>query len=239
MMDSTAQNVLADLKTKVKDTYDAIATQYNDWHGRNETTRGYFLNQLLSLLPDGQERQLSVLEIGCGAALISTKMLLARPGIHVIANDISAAQIELAKKNLAEISEIDESRVTFKDGDMMQLSFPTGSLDAVVGLYSVIHLPREEQSELLTRIYGWLRPGGHMLVNFTPDDNEGRVNPNWLAEKGWMFWSGWGPERTAELLKGAGFDILTAEFKGDIGDSAFTGSLRRRNNSKRSALMRP
>lgn len=221
VMDSTRNKIPADLKRRVKKSYDAIATKYNDWHGRNETTREYFLKQLLKLLPEGDNRQLSVLELGCGAALTSTRMLLARPGIHVIANDMSAAQLEKARQNLSEFSEADVNCVTFKEGDMMQLSFPNGSLDAVVGLYSVIHLPREEQSELLTRIAGWLRPGGHMLINFTPDDNEAKVNPSWLAEEGWMFWSGWGQERTAELLKGDGFEILSAELQGDIGDSSF------------------
>lgn len=220
-MNSNVQEVPADVKTKVKETYDAIATGYNQWHGRNETTREYFLGQLLKHMPHGQGRQLSVLELGCGAALTSTRMLLSRPGIQVIANDISSAQIEAAKKNLRELPEGAVDRVSFKEGDMMQLSFPNGSLDAVVGLYTVIHLPREEQSELLTRIAGWLRPGGHILINFTPTDDEAKVNPSWLVEKGWMFWSGWSPERTSELLTKNGFDILSAELQGDIGDSTF------------------
>lgn len=148
-------------------------------------------------------------------------MLLSRPGIHVIANDISAAQIQAARKNLLEVSEDAVDRVTFQEGDMMQLSFPDGSLDAVVGLYTVIHLPREEQSELLGRVAGWLKPGGHILINFTTTDDEGRVNPSWLVEKGWMFWSGWGPERTSELVKENGFDVLSAELRGDIGDATF------------------
>lgn len=220
-MDPTAQQVPADLKAKVKETYDSIAAEYNEWTGRNETTREDLLGGLLKLLPDGQGRQLTVLELGCGAALTSTRMMLSRPGIHVIANDMSAAQIESAKKNLSRFSEAAVDRVTFNEGDMMQLSFPSGSLDAVVGLYSLIHLPREEQSELLTRIAGWLKPGGHILVNFMSNGQEVKVNPNWLVEKGWMFWSGWGAERTTELVKGAGFEILKAELRGDVGDATF------------------
>lgn len=221
IMDSSRQDDPTDVKTKVKETYNAIATEYNKWHGRNETTQEYFLGQLLKLLPDGQDRPLSVLELGCGEALTSTRMLLSSPGINIIANDISPAQIQAARKNLCKLPEEAGDRVTFKEGDMMQLSFPDGSLDAVVGLYTVIHLPREEQSELLTRIAGWLKPGGHILINFTLDDEEGKVNPNWLVEKGWMFWSGWGPEHTSELLKRDGFDILGAELQGDVGDSSF------------------
>ncbi|KKY35545.1 putative methyltransferase type 11 [Diaporthe ampelina] len=222
-MDLMEQKVPADLKSKVKETYDTIATEYNEWTGRNEATREDFLRELLKLLPDAQGRRLTVLELGCGDALTSTRMLLSRPEIDVIANDMSATQIGSARKNLAlsEFAEVAEDRVTFKEGDMMQLCFPNGSLDAVVGLYSLIHLPRHEQSELLTRISSWLRPGGHMLVNFMSNGEEIRVNPNWLAEKGWMFWSGWGVERTTELVKAAGFDMLKAELRGDVGDASF------------------
>lgn len=220
-MDSTAQQVPADLKTRVKETYDSIAAEYNEWTGRNETTREDLLGALLELMPHGQDHQLTLLELGCGAALTSTRMILSRPDIDVVANDMSAAQIESAKKNLTGFSKADVYRVTFNEGDMMQLSFPSGSLDAVVGLYSLIHLPREEQSELLTRISGWLKPGGHILVNFMSDGQQAKVNPNWLVEKGWMFWSGWGAERTTELVKGAGFEILKAELRGDVGDATF------------------
>lgn len=223
-MNSTTEHVSqvpVDLKTKVRKTYDSIAAEYNRWHRRNETTLEDLLGEFLKLLPDAQHRQLTVLELGCGAAFSSMRLMLSRPAIHVIANDISVAQIESAKKNISELSEAAVDRVTFNEGDMMHLSFPSDSLDAVVGLYSLIHLPREEQSELITKISGWLRPGGHILVNFMSIGEDVKVNPNWLAEKGWMFWSGWGAERTTELVKGAGFEILKAELRGDIGDATF------------------
>lgn len=227
-MNSAVKQAPEDLKTKVKETYDSIAAEYNEWHGRNETTCEDLLGELMKLLPDGQDRELTVLELGCGAALTSMRMMLSRPGIQVIANDMSVAQIERAKKNLSKFSEAAVDRVAFREGDMMQLSFPSDSLDAVVGLYSLIHLPREEQSELLTRISDWLRPGGHILVNFLSNGEEAKINPNWLAEKGWMFWSGWGAERTNELVKGAGFEIIKAELRGDIGDSIFFWAIARK-----------
>lgn len=220
-MDVTKAQLPGDLKSKVKETYDAIAANYNEWTGRNETTREDFLKELLKLLPNDPNRRLTVLELGCGAALTSTKMLLSVPSVDVIANDMSAAQIESARENLANFAETAKDRVNFKEGDMMQLSFPDNSLDAVVGLYSVIHLPREEQSELVTRMSRWLRPGGHMLVNFTSGADEANINPNWIAEKGWMFWSGWGPEHTTKLLEAADFEILEGKLRGDPGDAIF------------------
>lgn len=46
-MESNVQEAPADIKAKVKETYDAIATEYNEWHGRNQTTSEYFLGQFL------------------------------------------------------------------------------------------------------------------------------------------------------------------------------------------------
>ncbi|KAL1871172.1 hypothetical protein Daus18300_004917 [Diaporthe australafricana] len=222
MMDSNKPQVPEDIKTKVKQTYNDIAAEYNAWTERNETTREDFLGRLLKLLPTTDpDRHLTVLELGCGAALTSTKTLLSVPGVNVVANDMSAAQIESAKKNLSKFSETAKDRVTWNEGDMMQLAFPDNSLDALVGLYSLIHLPREEQSELVARAFRWLRPGGHMLVNFTSGADEANINPNWLAEKGWMFWSGWGPENTAEIVKGAGFQIIESELRDEEGDASF------------------
>lgn len=206
-----------DLKERIKDTYDAIAVDYNSWTERSTATRAEFINKLIALLPTGQDRELSVLELGCGSGLPVTKMLVSVPNTKVIANDMSPAQVDLGRKNLAEF----EDRVDWKTGDMTQLTFPDGSLDAVVAMYSIIHLPREEQTEMVNKISRWLRPGGHMLVNFTSVADEANINPDWLADKGWMFWSGWGPDHMTKVIKDSGLDLQLSEIRGDPGDSLF------------------
>ncbi len=216
-MEATHTPIPQNLKVRIKDTYDLIAVDYNAWTERNTTTRVEFLDRLIALLPAGQERELSLLELGCGSGLPTTKMLLSVPNTRLFANDMSAAQIDLGMKNLAEFGD----RVSWKTGDMTQLSFPDNSLDAVIGMYSLIHLPREEQSDMVNKISRWLRPGGYMLVNFTSADHEANINPNWLAEKGWMFWSGWGLDHMTEVVKDSGLNLLTGELRGDPGDASF------------------
>ena len=44
--------------------------------------------------------------------------------------------------------------------DAASLDFPVESFDAVVSFYALIHLPQDEQQELLRKVAGWLRPGG-------------------------------------------------------------------------------
>lgn len=206
-----------DVKAKIQETYDAIAVDYNAWTERSTTTRLHYVEKLVKCLPEDKAGQISMLELGCGAGRPATEKLLSVPNATVFANDLSGAQIELARKNLAAFGD----RVTLHQGDMMQLTFDNASLDAVVGLYSLIHLPRDEQVALVGSIAQWLKTGGHLLVNFTPEAFEKGVEPDWLVDKGWMFWSGWGPERMLEILDAAGLEVLESELRGDPGDAVF------------------
>ena len=52
--------------------------------------------------------------------------------MSVTGNDLSTAQLDLARKNLAGY----EDRLTLVEGDMLGLAFPAGTFDAVTGFYS-------------------------------------------------------------------------------------------------------
>jgi ubiquinone/menaquinone biosynthesis C-methylase UbiE len=55
-----------------------------------------------------------------------------KPLIHVTGNDLSTAQLDLARKNLAGY----EDRLTLVEGDMLGLGFEGETFDAVTGFYS-------------------------------------------------------------------------------------------------------
>ncbi|KAJ7292178.1 hypothetical protein C8J57DRAFT_1212582 [Mycena rebaudengoi] len=100
----------------------------------------------------------------------------------------------------------------------MDLAFSDGALDAAVGLYSIIHLLRDEQKELLRRIGRWMRSGGWLLVNFAGKEIEGSVQMGWLEEEqevkesqNAMYWSSWGPADSRRLVQEAGFRIEVEE----------------------------
>ncbi|KAH5332324.1 hypothetical protein HBI23_071780 [Parastagonospora nodorum] len=74
---------------------------------------------------------------------------------------------------------------------MLALDFSNSALDAVTEFNSIMRLPREEQTQLMKKIAGWLEPGGYFLANFSADDLEKLEVDRWLDhEKVWMFWSG-------------------------------------------------
>ncbi|KAI5462778.1 methyltransferase [Mariannaea sp. PMI_226] len=218
------------LKERLKAGYDAIAPVYNAWTSQHSDARLKWLNLLLQLLPSAEQKpssSLSMLELGCGAGEPVTRHLLSTlPDVHITANDISTTQIALAKASIGNGK--GGATVTWREGDMMELSFADASLDAVVALYSVIHLPREEQTEMLARVAKWLRPGGVMLANFSAEEMAGVVTENWLDDKGWMYWSGWGAEGSMKMVQDAGLEVIKSELVDDPSDAKFLWVLAKR-----------
>ena len=190
------------LKADMKKAYDSMAPTYLTWTESNHDERLLRLSPLLKdLEANGQESKASVLELGCGAGVPCTQLLASNPRISVTANDISSAQIALARERLP-------SDVNLIEGDMMGLEFGAEKFDTVLAMYSVIHLPRDEQTEILRRIYAWLKPGGKFLANFSANDFEIAVNESWLGSKeGAVSWSGWGREKTIEIIREIGFEL--------------------------------
>jgi len=167
---SNDQVTSADLKARIKASYDAIAETYRDeFTDTEDPIRIDHLSRLVAKLRTEGGETAAVLELGCGAGIPATKFLLdsEKPLFHMTGNDISTTQLKLAKSNLAQYAD----RLTLVEGDMLALSFPSASLDAVTGFYSIIHLPREEQTLLMSKIVEWLKPGGYFLANFSVTAN--------------------------------------------------------------------
>jgi len=68
------------------------------------------------------------------------------------------------------------------------LSFRSASIDAVLALYSLFHIPREQHGDLLKAIANWLRPGGLIAAIMSCSDEPIGYEPDWLGA-GHLFWS--------------------------------------------------
>lgn len=216
---TSADAAPADLKQRLKNTYDEIAPKYNAWTNKHTAQRLDYLNNLLLRLPTDAR----VLELGCGGGVPVGQSILAHsPSIHLIANDLSNTQIALARESLS--AEAASGRVTFLEGDMTTLDISEHSLDAVVAIYSLIHLPRGEQVALLGTIARkWLKPGGYLLANFSDEDTgeKGVVFEGWMGPNGWTFYSGLGVEATRRAAEDVGFDVLLGEVAEDVVKAKF------------------
>jgi ubiquinone/menaquinone biosynthesis C-methylase UbiE len=149
----------------------------------------------------------------------------------MIANDISEAQLRLAASAaLSWSSAYSAPRIEFVHSDMLSLAFPPASFDAIMALYSVIHLPREEQKVMIEKLAAWVKPGGVMVVNFAEKESEGSVNEAWLGvQEGWMFWSSWGAERSVKMVEESGFEVLEREVVKDGDGGVFVWVVARKN----------
>jgi SAM-dependent methyltransferase len=209
------------IKERLRASYNYMAPKYNTWTERHHRLRQTYLDKLLDHCPElassDDNSKKYVLELGCGSGSPFLSTLLSRSSsVHVHANDLSDVQLETARNNLATY----EGRVEFHPGDMMKLDFAPGSLTSVVALYSIIHLPQEEQKEMMKRIGSWLVPGGVFLSTFVVNEASVVVEEKWMDEKGWMFWSGLGRDEVIKTLTHeAGLSIEHAVVEGDAEES--------------------
>jgi SAM-dependent methyltransferase len=185
-----------DPKELVEQGYDRIAECYLSWVESQPSPRERYAAKVLDSAPASPPR---VLELGCGAGYPITRMLLDR-GAQVVANDISARQLGLAKARCPQ--------ATFLMGDMAALSFGPGSFDGVVSFFTIPHLPRAEHAAMFSKIHAWLRPGGMFVFNLSAVDEE-EMYGDFLGHH--MFWSSHGVEESKALVTGVGFEVLEAD----------------------------
>jgi cyclopropane fatty-acyl-phospholipid synthase-like methyltransferase len=177
--------------------YDHMAEQYLATKDPEDPLALAALEDLASVVPQGA----AVLDLGCGAGVPATRWLAER-GFAVTGVDVSARQLELARRNVP--------TATFIKADMADLSFSPETFDAVVAFHSIIHVPRTEHPALLRRIHRWLKPGGIFLGTMTVTDYEGRED-DW---EGWgapMVWSHYDGDANVAMLRETGFELRYAE----------------------------
>ena len=189
----------------VESGYDAIADRYAEAinAGRGpETYFRSFLARVLELIPEGG----AVLDLGCGAGLVTADLTTRA---RVVGVDISAAQLELARRNAP--------AARFVRADMVDLAFARGSFDAVVAFWTLIHVPREVHASLFARVHGWLKPGGLFAGTLGSGDNPAEHVPNFYGAP--MYWSHFDGDTNRGFLRDAGFDLVQADEIEDEGET--------------------
>lgn len=193
----------------VRRGYDAISLAYRSDDGaaapssaQDVSRYAGWVQELAGLLP----ARATVLDLGCGAGIPATRELTAH-GLHVLGVDFSAVQLRRARL-LAPAASLVQA-------DMTELHLQAGSVDAVVSLYALIHVPLADQQGLFPRIRGWLRPGGHFLAIVGAGRWTG--TGHYLGAR--MFWDHADTRTYLRWLKTAGMTPLWHRFipEGDSG----------------------
>ena len=176
----------------VRTGYDKIGSSYNAM--RNREKNNLELDYFAKLLPINGH----VLDAGCGAGEPVAKYLVEH-GFQVTGIDLSPNILEIAKKQVP--------GANFLEGDMTHLNFSDQFFDGVVSLYAIWHISKHKHGLVFENFYRVLKPNGILFFNTGVHAMDG-VN-NFLGAQ--MYWSSPNPEKTLQLVKRAGFDIIREE----------------------------
>jgi SAM-dependent methyltransferase len=142
------------------------------------------LKAFFALLPDNG----LVLDFGCGPGQWAAKIRDA--GYNVVAMDASSEMAALAKEHF----DLDVSVATFEQWEAQ------GLYDGIWANFSLLHAPKSEIAEHLTRIHNALKPGGAFHIGTKLGDGENRDHLG-------RFYSYYREEELIGLLEAAGFTV--------------------------------
>lgn len=185
---------MEDPKRLVQSGYDGLRSAYRLHHEALDPARYVpWLEDLAARLPTAGR----VLELGCGDGIPAARFL--SPRFEYLGVDLSPVQIELARQQVPDAA--------FEVGDMTRLRFDENSFDAVLALYSIIHVPLDEQPALFDSIFRWLKPGGLFLAVLGAETWTG-TETDWIQPGTSMYWSHTDPATYRVWLETAGFSLL-------------------------------
>ena len=193
---------MKDPKDIVREGYNRVSFAYREDNPdkSKESFQNYkaWTDEIAEYLNEGD----SVLDLGCGCGVPSTKLLSEK--FDITGADISPVQIDRARKLV--------QNAKFICGDMCQLEFQTEQFDAIVCFYAIIHVPVAEQKKLLSSIWGWLKPSGNFLFSAGESQWTGEEK-DWLGVKNSsMYWSHADRNTYIQWLKEIGFTIVWDRF---------------------------
>lgn len=186
-----------DVTRLVREGYDVLSYRYRD-DDADEGQYAAWLAALKDRVPAGGR----VLDVGCGCG-VPVARSLAAAGFAVRGIDFSETQIERARQLVP--------AARFMQVDATRIAFGNGVFDAVVCLYTLIHMPLGKQPKLLRHIARWLRPGGWLLATTGSEAWTG-TEQSWLGGPAPMWWSQGDAADYRSWLREAGLDIIEESF---------------------------
>ena len=178
---------------QVADEYAALESAEAPWP-RLKRVRAFAAD-----LPRGSR----ILDVGCGNGLPATRELALRHEVTGV--DISEQQIARARSNVP--------TVTFIVGDVRDVDLPVAAFDAIVALYLIDNIAREDYPALFRRLGELLRPNGRLLLSAEPGEDPWQPY-TWLGVP--MFINTVPTAELVQLLHEAGLSVTSVDFESQL-----------------------
>ena len=175
---------------QVADEYAALESAEAPWP-RVKRVRAFAAD-----LPQGSR----ILDVGCGNGLPATRELALSHEVTGV--DISEEQIVRASANVP--------TATFIRGDVREIDLPAATFDAIVALYLIDNIAREDYPALFRRLSELLRPNGRLLLSAEPGEDPWQPY-TWLGVP--MFINTVPTHELVQLLEEAGLSVMSTEFE--------------------------
>ena len=130
----------------VRRGYDAVSVRYRSDEERPANHVAWVAQLKERLVPRAR-----VLDLGCGCG-VPVASDLANAGFTVTGVDISDVQVDRARHLVP--------GAQFLRADITVVDLPTASFEAVVCLYTIIHIPLRDQCKVFSKIADWMVPDG-------------------------------------------------------------------------------
>jgi ubiquinone/menaquinone biosynthesis C-methylase UbiE len=193
---------------ELSEIYDKFAEHYDENRGLFDMTE--VLNSFYGLIGKDKEE---LLDLGCGAGEPFARFFVEH-GWKVTGVDFSEKMLDLAARYVPEMKTI--------CADMRNIDFAPAHFTAVSAVYSLFHIPGDDQTTLLNKIYRWLRPQGLALFTYATKEYTGRDEfdgyKDFLGQR--LYYSHKRPEVLYADLQNIGFMITGKDYR-HIGGETF------------------
>ncbi|MDT0429419.1 class I SAM-dependent methyltransferase [Streptomyces salyersiae] len=170
--------------------FDAIGSAYERAFAGSAAHRASLGRLLEELAPHSR-----ILDVGSGTGR-PTAGTLAGAGHEVLGVDVSPVMVDLASRRVPEAD--------FRCADIRGLPLEPAGYDAVCVYFALLQMSRADQTRLVRRLAGSLRPGGRLVLATVPLDVED-VAAEFMGQE--VRVTSFGPEALGELVTGAGLTV--------------------------------
>jgi ubiquinone/menaquinone biosynthesis C-methylase UbiE len=183
--------------SSTRSSYDAVAADYADANRVSLKDRPVDRALLASfaelILAAGGS---AVADVGCGPGHVTAH--LRHLGLAPVGIDLSPEMIAHARRSYPEL--------TFNEGSMTKLDLPDGSVDGILALYSIIHIPSARLPEVFAEFQRVLSPGGQVLLVFQVRDEPWQLT-EWFDQAVTLEYDRLRAEEVTRLLADVGLTV--------------------------------